>query len=126
MSGLRFFTGSIDGSNRVSARVDPTSQSPDYQKGYRTLAEKFIPGVTAEQASAAAAQHAQGVNKGGNGYGLNTNSNSYAADVAEPIFGWRPGDDLTPGFQTHLQDSAPLPAPVFNTDALASILRDPL
>jgi hypothetical protein len=110
-SGLGLVTGSLDGSNRVTARVDPSQLSPDYGTAYRTLAARFLPGVSAEEAAAPARQHAAGVNRGGNAYGWNANSDSFAADVAEPLFGFRPHDAWTPGYQTHLRDTPPPPPP---------------
>ena len=107
--GLDFVSGWLDGSNQVGAQVDPLQRSPDQGAGYRTLASRFLPGVTAEQAASAARQHADGVNRGGNLYNSASNSNSYAADAGEPIFGYRPGDDRTWGYQTHLQEGGAAP-----------------
>lgn len=101
---LGFAVGEIDGSNRMSAGVYPAAQSSDYGQGRRVVARRFLPGVTAEQAAAPARLHAQGVDRGGNGYGPYMNSNSFAADVGEPIFGLRVGDGETPGYRTHLRD----------------------
>lgn len=106
---LGFVGGELDGSTRMSAGVYPAQQSSDYGQERRVLARRFLPGVTAEQAAAPAFRHAEGVNHGGNGYGLNSNSNSYAADDAEPIFGRRIGDDATPGYRTHLRDDGAPP-----------------
>lgn len=131
LSGLNFLTGEIDRSNRLAARVDPAANSPDYNAGYRTLATTFLPNVTAGEAAAGAMQHANGVNQGGNDYGLHINSNSYAADVAQPIFGWRPGDDKTPGYQTHLRDDVPgsIPGSVFtgplDAETLTPVVQTP-
>jgi len=111
ISGADFPGSVIDGRNRVTARVDPAALSPDNGAGYRTLARTFIPGVTADQAAAAARRHAEGVNRGGNAYGADSNSNSYAADVAQPIFGRRPGDGKTWGSESHLRDDAPAAVP---------------
>jgi hypothetical protein len=111
--GMGLVTGWLDGSDQVGARVDPAQQSPDYGASYNTLATTLLPGVTADQAAAGARRHAQGVNRGGNSYGFTSNSNSYAADTAEPIFGYRPGDWRTLGAQTHLrEDGAAPPSPL--------------
>ena len=95
-------TGSVAGVpdhlTRVTARVDQADLSPDSGKGYRTLAKTFIPGVTADEAAAGARQHAQGARLGGNAYGADRNSNSYAEDAGEPIFKRRVGDSLTWGY----------------------------
>jgi hypothetical protein len=128
-SGADFLPGWLDGSNRVTARVDASRLSPDYGTDYRTLATTYLPGVSAEQAAAAARQHAEGVNRGGNAYGLHANSNSFAADIAEPILGFRPSDPWTPGYRTHLSDGPPMPPgpeAMFRPNPLAPILRDPL
>ena len=113
-SGLGLVLGSLDGTNRVAAQVDPAERSPDYGTKARMMAQTFLPGVTAEQAAAGAVKHAEGVNRGGNAYGWNGNSNSFAADVAEPILGRRPGDARTPGSQTHLNDQGSVPGNAFS------------
>jgi hypothetical protein len=105
--GDQFVAGVLDGANRVTAAVTPATLSKDYGARYRTMGETFLPGVTADQAAAPARAHAAGVNRGGNAYGPLSNSNSYAADVGEPLLGFRPGDGWTWGFQRHLTDQAP-------------------
>lgn len=94
----------------VRARVDPASQSPDYGAGRRVLARGFLPGVSADKAVMQAELHAAGVNRDGNRYGFASNSNSYAADVYQDLFGRRPGDDRTWGYGTRLRDTARPPS----------------
>jgi hypothetical protein len=130
--GASFFPSLVDGSNRVLAEVTPEAASRDYDFPYRTIASTFLPGVSAEQAAAEARAHALGVDRLGNGYGWRRNSNSYAADVAAPLFGYRPGDRRTPGYDQRLRDDVPPPAPqgsVFTgplrVDDWTPIIRNP-
>jgi hypothetical protein len=104
-----FVGGLLDGSNRVAAGVSPAALNKDYSGGGRVLARTFVPNVTAEEAASAARSHARGVNHGANAYGWNANSNSFAADVAEPILGRRPGDARTPGYRTRLREGGLAP-----------------
>jgi len=122
LEGPDFWGGTIDGSNRVRAAVTPAAQSKDYAKPSRVLGSRFLPNETAEQAALPALLHAQGVNRGGNFYGIwDSNSNSFAGDVSEPIFGRRMGDGRTPGYRTHLRDDGAPPPPL----DLAAYLRYP-
>ena len=126
--GPQFWPGLFDGTNRVIAGVTPAASSKDYRAPYRPVASAFLPGVTADQAAESARQHAQGIDRGGNRYGPLVNSNSYAADVAEPILGWRPGDYKTPGFQYHLREDHPLGSDFsgpLNPDDLTPFIRYP-
>jgi hypothetical protein len=119
LEGPAFFGGTIDGSDRVSAGVGPASQSKDYGAGGRVLAQRFLPNETVQQAAFPARVHAGGVNHGGNFYGIwDSNSNSFAADVSEPIFGRRPGDVWTPGSRTRLRDDGAAPPPLDLSPAL--------
>jgi hypothetical protein len=130
--GGSFFPSMVDGSNRVLAEVTPEAASRDHGFPYRTIASTFLPAVSAEQAVAQARAHALGVDRLGNGYGWSHNSNSYAADVAAPIFGYRPGDRRTPGYDQRLRDDVLPPAPqgsVFTgplrADDWTPIIRNP-
>ena len=118
--------------NRVIAEVTPEASSRDRGAPYRTIANRFLPGVSAEQAAAGARAHALGVDHLGNRYGLNYNSNGFAADVAEPMFGYRPGDKRTWGYDHPLfdGDSPPITrGTIFtgplNPDDLTPIIRTP-
>jgi hypothetical protein len=84
--------------------VDPAALSPDFRQGHRVLGRRFLPGVSAEEATADARRHAEGVNRRGNRYGWAHNSNSFAADVAEGPFGRRIGDERTSGYRQRLSE----------------------
>jgi hypothetical protein len=99
--------GYLRDSNRVAAEVTPAASSRDRDASYGTIASKFLPGVNADQAAAYARAHALGVDNFANRYGPDYNSNSYAADVAEPIFGYRPNDGRTWGYRERLLDGPP-------------------
>jgi hypothetical protein len=127
-TGSQFLPGLLSGTNRVAAEVTPEALSKDYRAPYRPIASTFLPGMTSDQAAEAARRHAQGIGLGGNAYGPLTNSNSYAADVAEPLLGWRPGDGRTWGYKSHLSDAA-APGIDFsgplNPENLTPIIRNP-
>lgn len=91
----------------VMGQVDPAVDSPDYGQGTRVVARSYLPGVTAEQATGEARRHAAGVNRRGNKYGWDYNSNSFAADVFEDLTGRRVGDARTPGAQNRLRETGP-------------------
>jgi len=128
----RFGPRFLSRSNRVGAEVTPEASSKDYGAPYRTIATRFLPGVAADAAAAPARAHALGVDRFGNAYDWDSNSNSYAADVAQPILGYRPGDGRTPGYDHRLSDEALAPAPqgsVFTgplrADNWTPIIRNP-
>lgn len=100
----------------VQAQVTPAGDSIDRGQGERVMFRGELPGQTAREATRAAQAHAEGVNRGFNRYGLRSNSNSYAADVVEDLFGVRPGDFQTWGHRRRLVDTPPKPTPY--TDAL--------
>ena len=120
--GLGFLTPR----NRVAAEVTPEATSKDHGEPYSTLATTFLPGVTADQAAAPARGHGLGVDHLGNACKIFTqNSNSYAADVAESVFGQRPGNLQTPGYKTHLRDDgAPPPSMSSQISDILSQLPD--
>ncbi|MFZ5720314.1 MAG: hypothetical protein ACOY5Y_12740 [Pseudomonadota bacterium] len=89
----------------VTAGVTSARKSRDYGRGGRVLFQGFLPGQTAQQAAAPARAHAEEVNQGRRRYGWGANSNSYAADVVERLFGVRPGDSQTPGYRQRLRDA---------------------
>jgi hypothetical protein len=104
--------GFVTPRNRVAAEVTPEALSKDYGAPYRTIASTFRPGVTADQAAEPARAHALGVDHFGNRYTPAHNSNSYAADVDEPMFGRRVGDERTPGYENSLRDGGAPPPPI--------------
>jgi len=90
------------GNLTVRAGVTPARDSRDYGNGGRVVYRGFLPDRSAEAAAAGARRHADEVIRDRRRYTIDTNSNSYAADVVEPLFGVRPGDSLTPGYQRRL------------------------
>ena len=121
LQGADFWGGTLDGSDRVRARVTPADQSKDFGKPSRVLAQRFLSGETAEQAALPARLHAHGVNRGGNFYGIwDSNSNSFAGDVTAPIFGRRIGDRRTPGYMTPLRNGGSPPPPWDFSPAMAA------
>lgn len=104
--GLAFLRDGMAGKLRTTAEVKPARQSRDYGTAERTLAQTFLPGVTAREAAQPAYEMAAQVRRGNNLYGQGVNSNSYAAAAAEPAFGRRIGDKHTPGYETRLGDGA--------------------
>lgn len=126
--GAQFWPGIFNGTNRVTAGVTPAALNKDYGAPYRTIASTFLPGIAADRAAAPARKHAEGVDHGGNPYGPFSNSNSYAADVGEPILGWRPGDDRTPGYKSHLSNDVAPGIDFFGPlwpDDLTPVIRNP-
>ena len=92
----------------VMAQVDRAIDSPDYRQSRRVLGQMFLPGTTAAAAAGEARRQAAGVNKRGNPYGAERNSNSFAADVYERLSGQRVGDARTWGYQNRLQQTGPV------------------
>ncbi|MEO8113911.1 MAG: hypothetical protein ABI655_05995 [Phenylobacterium sp.] len=107
--GAGFAAGILDGETRVNGGVSPAKHSLDYGQGQRVLFRGFLPGVSAQDAAESARLHANGINRGGNPYGLALNSNSFAADVIEDKFGRRVGDSRTWGFENRLNERSPRP-----------------
>lgn len=107
--GPAFFRDAMAGKLRTTAEVKPARQSRDYGTADRTLAQTFLPGVTARQAAQPAYEVAAQVRRGNNLYGGLVNSNSVAATAAEPAFGRRIGNGYTWGYKTRLGDGE-LPA----------------
>ncbi|MDO8380511.1 hypothetical protein [Phenylobacterium sp.] len=101
---LPFVRDGLSGRLRTTAEVMPAHQSEDFGRGERVLAQTFIPGRTAREVAQPAYVKAAQVRRGNNLYGRQVNSNSYAADSVEPIFGRRIGDEDTPGYETRLGD----------------------
>jgi hypothetical protein len=92
----------------VMGQVDLAQHSPDFGQASRLVDRTFLPGVSADAAAADARHHAAGVNRGGNPYDWTRNSNSFAADVFERKAGRRPGDFMTPGYETRLTEGPPV------------------
>lgn len=109
--GLAFWRDGLTGKLRTAAEVTAARQSKDFGRGERILAQTFIPGRTAREVAQPAYEKAAQAGRGNNLYGYRVNSNSYAADAAEPTFGRRIGDEDTPGYETRLGDGE-LPEPV--------------
>lgn len=102
--GLALFRDGLTGRLRTVAEVTPARQSRDYGTAQRTLAQTFLPGVTARQAAQPAYDVAAKARRGDNLYGGLVNSNSVAAAAAEPAFGRRIGNEHTWGYKTRLGD----------------------
>lgn len=107
--GAAFIEGALGRSLTIRARVDPAERSPDYRQGQRVVAQGFLPGMSAREATAGARRHAAKVNQGANAYTPWRNSNSFAADDFESLFGRRVGDSRTWGYRTRLREEPPLP-----------------
>lgn len=96
--------GVILGGERIRAGVSPASEALDDDRGGRVLMTRFIPGKTAQELARPAVELGRDLQERPRRYRpLTRNSNSYAADVAEPLFGRRPGDWQTPGAGTRLR-----------------------
>lgn len=104
--GPDFVRGVLSDNLHVTGGVTPAYLSRDYAKGGETVFSGYLPGVSAQAAAAPARREAQALAKDPRRYRGLANSNSYAADTVEPLFGVRPGDPLTPGYKTRL-DEAP-------------------
>jgi len=109
VEGDDFIPSVLERRNPVYGGVTPAGVSRDFGAHDRLVARTFLPGMSADQAAEPARQHGRGLASGGNSYDADSNSNSYAADIAEPIFGYRPGDARTPGYQNRLRENAPPP-----------------
>lgn len=115
--------GPTKGLQWVSGRVDPERQSPDFERGGRVMFRGFLPGVTARDAAVPAQQHARAVNAdGANPYGWAANSNSFAGDTEEGLFGCRVGDARTIGFMTHLRETPSPPQFIPGLTALTPLM----
>ena len=95
----------LSGNLRVVAGVTPARESRDDGQGGRVLHSGFLPDVAATDAAARARTHAAQLARDNRSYSARSNSNSFAADVAEDLFGVRPGDRLTPGYDRRLKDA---------------------
>lgn len=105
--------GAFLGKARIDGRVTPATASADYARGGRVVDRGFVPGATAHQAAAPARVLAAELEREPRRYvAWSRNSNSYAADVAEPIMRRRPGDALTPGARTRLRAEPVMPPPL--------------
>lgn len=93
----------------VAGEVGPERDSLDRGRGGRVMFRGYLPNVTAARAAEPAARHAAGVNRGGNDYARDASSNSFAADVIEPLFGCRVGDGRTWGYRTRLEEDVAVP-----------------
>lgn len=103
--GPSHLSGAVDGSLRVVGGVTPARQSRDYGKGGRVVQSGFVPDMTAQQASASARALGDRLAADPRAYSYRSNSNSFAADAFEGLFGVRPGDHLTPGHDRRLDAS---------------------
>jgi len=110
----------LNGNLRVVAGVSPEQESRDYRKGGRVLHSGFLPGVSAQTAAAPARAYGEELKRDGRAYSRQSNSNSFAADVVERMFGVRPGDHLTPGYDRNLKN-----APQVRPYDLSPALRGP-
>lgn len=96
----------------LHAQVDPSVQSPDFEKGERTLYQTFLPRVSADDAVQAARADAQQNNDAWRLYGYDrSNSNSLMGDFTQRQFGHRVGDKRTWGYDTPLGQPAVDPIP---------------
>lgn len=103
--GGEFVGKGIAGRLQVVGGVSPASINRDYGKGRRVVFEGFVPEISAQEAAAPARQSGRMLQDHPRQYGWGANSNSYAADAVEPLFAIRPGDRLTPGYDTRLKDA---------------------
>ncbi|MBP6877486.1 MAG: hypothetical protein KBC34_05665 [Phenylobacterium sp.] len=78
------------GQLKVVSEVRPASRSDDYRRGTKLIAETVVPGKSAKEVARPAQAHSAQVNRGGNLYGGNVNSNSFAGDAYERSTGRRP------------------------------------
>jgi len=95
--GLGLAAGHLRGDLSVAAKVGSARESRDYRRGGRVMFRGFLPHMTAQQAAGPARRHAAGVNRGGNAYLGDQNSNTFASDVVEDTFGVPIGDGQTWG-----------------------------
>lgn len=95
----------LNGNLRVVAGVTPAWESRDHGQGGRVLHRGFLPDVAARDAAAGARAQAAQLARDHRAYSRRSNSNSFAADVAEDLFGVRPGDRLTPGHDRRLREA---------------------
>lgn len=108
--GAGFMRGVLTDTLHVTGGVAPAYLSRDYAKGERTVFSGYLPGVTAQEAARPARDEAKRLAKDPRRYRAFANSNTYAADVTEPLFGVRSGTAFTPGRRTRL-DEAPRTTP---------------
>lgn len=107
--GRAFMSQALAGRLQVTGGVTPAKLNRDYGKGQRVLFQGFLPEVTAQQAAEPARRNAQALKDRPRRYGWLSNSNSYAADAVEPLFGVRPGDGvMTPGAAHRLAGAQPI------------------
>jgi len=104
--GFGFARGALDGSLRVKAAVVPADRSIDNRKGM-VVASGYLPGVTAQGASIRGQLVANDLARTPRRYGPGSNSNTYAAEVTDPLFPGRPRHPDAWGASTRLRD-APL------------------
>lgn len=103
--------GALRDDLHVVGGVAPAHLSKDFAQGERVMLQGFLPGVTAQEAAIPARLVARRLDRDPRRYRRGSNSNSYAADAVEPLFGMRPGDVFTPGWDTRL-GSAPRVQPM--------------
>jgi len=97
--GDTFVPSSLAGRLRVVGGVVPATQSKDYGKGERVVFRGFAPDMSAQEAAEPARRNGRALQEQPRQYGIwRDNSNSFAADAVEPLFGIRPGSAWrTPG-----------------------------
>lgn len=95
---------------QVVGEVTPARENRDHGRGERVVFEGFLPGAAAQEAAEPARRQAEMLARSPRRYRSGSNSNSYAADAVEPLFGVRPGDWQTWGADRPL-DTAPRTQP---------------
>ena len=96
----------------LAARVDPAPASPDFGRGGRILYQQLMPGIPARDAKIPAERFRDRINRENLPYlGWVSNSNYAASRQVEDQTGYRPGDDLTPGWAPSLLPVAPSQPP---------------
>ena len=95
--GPAMIGAAMAGQLNVTGGVTPAYLSRDEGKGRRVLFRGELPGVPASLATRGAERIGAQLERDPRRYTLWSNSNSYANDVVEDLFGVRPADDLNPG-----------------------------
>lgn len=101
--GRGFADGLMRDDLHVVGEVTPARENRDYGRGERVLFRGFVPDVPAQQAAEPALRNAEALDRDPRRYRGGSNSNSFAADAVEPLFGVRPGDRQTWGWRDRLR-----------------------
>jgi hypothetical protein len=107
----------------VTGGVTRAHSNRDYGKGERVMFRGFAPGMTAREAAMPAQRLAEELSRDPRSYTARSNSHSFAADAVEPLFGVRPGDAETWGYDRSLR-TANRPHPIDLTPAITAPFYD--